>query len=143
MRGLGCSHIQGYVYDQPLTAAEAGQRVAAGVKITASGPRSTRSLRKTVLRRVVMEHDGHVYDATVRNMSETGALIEGLWNVPEGTIFTVRLGEGQAVKAIARWCEDERVGMEFLSPIRLEEAAARPLPAPPPGVPRQATQRFG
>ncbi|WP_235982132.1 EAL domain-containing protein [Novosphingobium aerophilum] len=143
VRGLGCSHIQGYVYDQPLTAAEARERVADGVKITASGPRSTRSLRKTVLRRVVMEHDGHVYDATVRNMSETGALIEGLWNVPEGTIFTVRLGEGQSVKAIARWCEEERVGMEFLSPVRLEEAAARPLPAPPPGVPRQASHRFG
>ena len=33
-----------------------------------------------MLRRVQLEHDGHAYEATVRNMSATGALVEGLWN---------------------------------------------------------------
>ncbi|MDE2619822.1 MAG: EAL domain-containing protein, partial [Sphingomonadales bacterium] len=142
VRGLGCSHVQGYIYDKPLTAMEARERVAGGVKITANGPRSTRSVRKTVLRRVVLEHDGHVYDATVRNMSETGALVEGLWNVPEGTTFVVRLGERQSVRAVARWCEDDRVGMEFVTPIKLEEAPAPQVQARREPS-RQGLQRFG
>ncbi|MFC3594700.1 EAL domain-containing protein [Novosphingobium piscinae] len=143
VRGLGCSHVQGYIYDKPLTAPEARERVSAGVKITADGPRSTRSVRKTVLRRVMIEHDGHSYEATVRNMSETGALVEGLWNVPEGTLFTVRLGERQSVRAIARWCEDDRVGMEFLTVVKLDEAAPRPAATPLPGAARGSAQRFG
>jgi hypothetical protein len=35
-----------------------------------------------MLRRVVLDHAGQRYNGTVRNMSLTGALIEGLWNVP-------------------------------------------------------------
>lgn len=146
VRGLGCSHVQGFIYDKPLTAAEARERVSAGVTISASGPRSTRSARRTMLRRVVLESDGHSYEATVRNMSETGALVEGLWNVPAGTIFTVRLSERNTVRAITRWCEDDRVGIEFLTPVRLEEAAAPNAPPaawqPPAALP-EPTKRFG
>ena len=143
IRSLGCSHIQGFIYEKALTAADARARLAEGVKITANGPRSTRSARKTVLRRVVMEHAGHGYDANVRNMSETGALVEGLWNVPEGTIFTVRLNERQSVRAVTRWCDDDRLGMEFLEPVKLDDAPPRPAVAAAPGVLQQSSQRFG
>jgi len=123
VRSLGCSHVQGYIYDKPLSAAEAQDRMADGVGVSARGPRSSRPTRRTVLRRVRLDHDGHSYEATVRNMSSTGALIEGLWNVPEGTVFTVHLAECVAVRATARWCEDDRVGIEFAERVNLEEAA--------------------
>ena len=122
VRSLGCSHVQGYIYDKPLSAGEAGERLADGVGVSARGPRSSRPTRRTVLRRVLLDHDGHSYEATVRNMSATGALVEGLWNVPEGTVFLVRLGEGVTVPATARWCEDDRVGIEFRERIDPETA---------------------
>ena len=37
----------------------------------------------------MLEHGGQDYDGTIRNMSSTGALVEGLWNVPSGTRFQV------------------------------------------------------
>ena len=144
VRGLGCSHVQGYIYDKPLDAAEALQRVSAGVAISANGPRSTRSARKTMLRRVVLEHAGHAYEATVRNMSETGALVEGLWNVPEGTQFNVRLNEQKTVRAVTRWCDEDRLGIEFLTPIELDEATAGRSAAPlPDAINPPPLQRFG
>jgi hypothetical protein len=122
-RGLGCSHVQGFIYDQPLTAAEAGQRLEGGVTISADGPRSARQIRRTMLRRVILEHEGHGYEAKVRNMSATGALVEGLWNVPVGTRFTVRISEKLKVTATARWCDEDRMGIEFATPVDLGEAA--------------------
>ena len=141
VRSLGCSHVQGYIYDQPLTALDARERVAAGVKISAEGPRSARSVRKSVLRRVVLENAGHSYEGTVRNMSETGALVEGLWNVPEGTVFQVRLSDDVSVRAITRWCEDDRMGIEFLSPVVMDEPARRAVREPV--APAQPLRRFG
>ncbi|MES2494252.1 MAG: EAL domain-containing protein [Pseudomonadota bacterium] len=117
VRGLGCSHVQGYIYDKPLRAEDAGGRVANGLAIAAHGPRAARPIRHSVLRRVVLEHDGHRYDAKVRNMSATGALIEGLWNVPIGTVFTVQLPNEAPVLAVARWCEEDRIGIEFSAPV--------------------------
>ena len=146
VRSLGCSHVQGYIYDKPLTAAEAQGRLADGVGVTARGPRSSRPTRRTVLRRVQLEHDGHAYEATVRNMSATGALVEGLWNVPEGTVFTVRLADRLSVRATARWCEDDRVGIEFAEPVDLEEAArgqGGPMRLGMPGASPVPQRRFG
>ena len=54
-------------------------------------------------------------------MSETGALVEGLWNVPIGTRFTMQLSDKVKVIATARWCEEDRMGIEFATPIELKE----------------------
>ena len=122
IRALGCSHVQGYIYDKPLSAAEAFERLTGGVTIGAEGPRASRQIRRTMLRRILLEHDGHRYDATVRNMSSTGALVEGLWNVPAGTNFTVHFSDKLKVGASVRWCEDGRIGIEFGSAVRLDDA---------------------
>ncbi|HET9629958.1 MAG TPA: EAL domain-containing protein [Novosphingobium sp.] len=146
VRSLGCSHVQGYIYDKPLDAVEARERLIAGVGVMASGPRSSRPTRRTVLRRVQLDHDGHTYDATVRNMSATGALVEGLWNVPEGTQFTVVLGEGVVVAATARWCEDDRVGIEFaerIDPEATNRATSQAGGAILPATPLTPLRRFG
>jgi hypothetical protein len=69
-----------------------------------------------MLRTIVLEHAGHQYQATVRNFSTTGALVEGLWNVPPGTVFRLRWAKGLALMATARWSQNDRMGIEFAHP---------------------------
>ena len=118
IRQLGCSHIQGYIYGRPMPAADvlAGQR-ATGAAASANGFQSSRPERKTMLRTVAIHHDGHVYTGRVRNISATGALIEGLWNVPLGTLFAIEFSDSQLVNATARWSKDDRMGVEFAGAI--------------------------
>jgi hypothetical protein len=78
-------------------------------------------LRQSILRRVVLEHGGHNYEANVRNISATGALVEGLRNVPGGTVFRIHLSDGHVVTATTRWAEEDRMGIEFSHPLELDE----------------------
>ncbi len=121
VRMLGCSHVQGYIYERPLSSADAVARLAGGLVAIAEGPRAARASRNSTLRKIVIEHDGQSYNATVRNISSTGALIEGLWNVPHGTVFRFRLAQGQACDAIVRWARDDCIGVAFSEKISFEE----------------------
>ncbi|WP_325234168.1 EAL domain-containing protein [Sphingobium sp.] len=128
IRQLGCSHIQGYIYGRPKPAdavliAHRGGNVGAAP----SGFQSSRPERKSMLRTVAVHHDGHVYTGRVRNISATGALIDGLWNVPPGTIFAIELGDRVMVDATARWSKDDRMGVEFARPVDIAT-----LRQPPP-----------
>ena len=110
VRMLGCSHVQGYIYAKPLTHAAATERLLAGTTAIAKGPRAARGVRHTMLRKVLLDHGGQQYHCTIRNISPTGAMVEGLWNVPPGTIFRIMLAEGALVTATARWCQEDRMG---------------------------------
>ena len=121
VRVLGCSHVQGYIYAKPLSVAEASMMLLNGLSVSAEGPRSARPQRQTMLRRVVLETDGERYDATIRNISATGALVSGLWNVPPGTSFNLELGDGQAVSVLTRWSNDDRIGVEFETELELDD----------------------
>ncbi len=122
VRMLGCSHVQGYIYAKPLTHAAATEQLLAGMTAIAHGPRAARSIRHTMLRKVMLEHGGQQYHGTIRNISSTGAMVEGLWNVPPGTIFRIILAEHGAVTATARWCQEDRIGVEFSAPLELDDA---------------------
>jgi diguanylate cyclase (GGDEF)-like protein/PAS domain S-box-containing protein len=121
IRMLGCSHIQGYIYDKPLNRESATARLSAGLIAIAQGPRAARSTRHTMLRKVALEHGGERYEGTIRNISATGAMIEGLWNVPKGTQFNVQMSEGHTIVAIARWTQDDRIGVEFATRLQIDE----------------------
>ena len=120
VRTLGCSHVQGYIYAEPLTVGEADALLSKGLAVVADGPRSARPPRQSMLRRVVLDHGGEKYEATIRNISQTGAMVTGLWNVPDGTRFTLELGVGQSIAVIARWCQDETMGIEFAHPLEID-----------------------
>ena len=75
-----------------------------------------------MLRKVALEHGGEGYEGTIRNISQTGALIEGLWNVPLGTIFGIQVADGYMVTATARWCQEDRMCVEFAQPLRVDES---------------------
>jgi hypothetical protein len=44
-------------------------------------------------------------------------LVEGLWNVPVGTIFRIAISDGYNVTATTRWCSEDRMGVEFAVPL--------------------------
>ncbi|MEJ7934321.1 EAL domain-containing protein [Sphingobium sp. AN558] len=127
IRQLGCSHIQGYVYGRPMLMADVMDRQrTVGTLAHAEGFQSSRPERKSMLRTIAVHHDGHVYTGRVRNISATGALIEGLWNVPAGTLFAIELSENQFVNVTARWSRDDRMGVEFAGAVDISKLRAAP-----------------
>ena len=122
VRMHGCSHVQGFIYERPLDFDSASQRLATGLEAVARGPRSSRAPRQTMLRKVVLDHHGHLYNGTIRNISTTGAMIEGLWNVPVGTIFKVQISQTHSVTCTTRWCEDDRMGVEFANSLQRDSS---------------------
>ena len=122
VRMLGCSHVQGYIYAKAISFTDACAMLETGLTAIAIGPRAARASRHTMLRKIVLDHSGQHYHGTIRNISATGAMVEGLWNVPPGTIFRIMLTEGQAVTATARWCQEDRMGVEFAAPLALDDA---------------------
>ena len=135
----GCSHVQGYIYERALSAEAVSQRLLKGPDAVARGPRASRSARQTMLRKIVLEQDGQRFNCTIRNISSNGALVEGLWNVAPGTTFRAHLSTAQVVTATARWCEEDRLGLEFNPPLQSDARggiASLRSPAPAPGVRR-------
>jgi diguanylate cyclase (GGDEF)-like protein/PAS domain S-box-containing protein len=124
VRVLGCSHVQGYIYEKPIPADAALARLEVGLSAIATGPRSARAPRQTMLRKIVLEHDGQRYTGTVRNISQSGALVEGLWNVPDDTVFDVQLSDDLQVRAICRWCHEDRMGISFEQPLPVDASGA-------------------
>jgi EAL domain-containing protein (putative c-di-GMP-specific phosphodiesterase class I) len=126
VRMHGCSHVQGFIYERPLSADAASERLETGLSAVARGPRAARAPRQTMLRKIVLDHHGQCYHGTIRNVSSSGALIEGLWNVPVGTVFSIRLSDSQSVMGTTRWCDEDRIGVEFASPLECDENGSLP-----------------
>ncbi|MEQ8309348.1 MAG: EAL domain-containing protein [Sphingopyxis sp.] len=122
IRGLGCSHVQGYIYGQPMELAEVLALLrAAGGRVEAKGYKSARAPRLTVFRTIHVESGGHRYEAIVRNIAPRGALVEGLWNVLPGTPLSLEFGPGQRIDAEARWSADNRTGVQFAEAVDIED----------------------
>ncbi len=113
VRLYGCSHVQGFIYERPMTAEAACAKLSTGLTTIARGPRHTRLPRQIHQRRVVLRYKGQDYQGTMRNVSLSGAMIEGLWNVPRDTRFDIILSDYVSLGCITRWCEENRVGVEF------------------------------
>ncbi|MGB5779601.1 MAG: EAL domain-containing protein [Allopontixanthobacter sediminis] len=134
VRMHGCSHVQGHVYEKPLSGVNALTRLRSGVAAVADGPRSSREPRQTVLRKVLLEHGNEVYSGTIRNISSRGVMIEGLWDVPGGTLFQLALSEFHTVLATCRWSESGRMGAEFNTPLKRDSAGTLiAIKGPPSG----------
>ncbi|MCC6827138.1 MAG: EAL domain-containing protein [Novosphingobium sp.] len=140
VRTLGCSHVQGFIYEKPLSASAARLRLGEGLGAIARGPRSARDPRRTMLRKVVLEYGGDKYGGTIRNISTTGAMIEGLWHVPVGTEFGLHIARGYLIGATTRWSAEDRMGVVFATPLQIDEQGriALPPPAARPTPPEEA-----
>ena len=127
IRSLGCSHVQGYIYSKPLRAEEVQSLLTGGAApMKPDGYKSSRPSRRKMLRTVSVVHDNHRYDAQIRNISGSGALIIGLWNVPIGTEFMVEFTPSYRVWAKARWSHESHMGVEFEHAIDQDQLGAKP-----------------
>ena len=118
MRELGVDQIQGYIYSSARSGEDVSEALASGAwVIEPMGPAKQRSERRTVLRKIGIIHDDHRYEVTMRNMSRTGAGIEGLIDVPVGTQFVCDFGDGQLAVAIVRRSDGYSQGLEFETPL--------------------------
>jgi hypothetical protein len=118
IRLLGCSHVQGYIYFKPMNAADATALVSGDLVAEADGPQSARASRQNLLRRVVVVHNGNRLNATLRNVSESGAMVEGLWNIAAGSAVRIEFTADKSITAQVRWSRENRVGIEFHAPLR-------------------------
>ena len=119
------------------------------MRIEPHGPEKHRPERRSVFRRVGIIHDDHRYEAVMRNLSKTGAAVEGLVGVPLGTGLVLDLGEGQIAVGVVNRSEDMTIAIEFETPLVSDgagglctrhrvspyalAAAGMPLAALPPG----------
>ena len=161
MRALGVGQIQGYIYAVPVPPEDVCEAMTSGEwVIEPDGPSKYRPERRTVLRKVGLIHEDHRYDVTMRNLSRSGCMVEGLVDVPIGTPFVVDFGEGQLAVANVRRSAGSMQGLEFeqqlvddgagglctrhrVSPYVMAQAGM-PLQALPPGqYPMQMMQPGG
>ncbi len=150
LKQLGVYHACGFVYSGALTAEQVLEDIADGEwTIAPSDAGTQRATRRTVFRKIGLIHEDHYYDVTLRNLSRTGAMIQGLEDVPAGTMFVLDFGQGQLAVCTVRRSMDDTQGVEFeqelvddgagglctrhrVSPYELATAGA-PLQALPPG----------
>ena len=146
----GAKYIQGWIYSKALPCDVIAERMSSGeMKIEPSGPDIHRPERRSVFRRVGVIHDDHRYEAIMRNLSRTGAMVEGILGVPIGTGLVLDLGEGQLAVGKVNRSEDATIAIEFETPLVSDgagglctrhrvspyalAAAGMPLAALPPG----------
>jgi len=114
IRDLNVSHIQGYVYSAAEPNDVVAKHMASGEwVIEPVGPARHREDRLSMFRKVDVIHHNHRYQAVVRNLSATGALIEGLLDVPVGTNFVIDFGDGQLAVSTVRRSKGDKQGIEF------------------------------
>ncbi|WP_233998512.1 EAL domain-containing protein [Erythrobacter sp. YT30] len=110
----GVKYVQGPIYSDPVSGTTVAEELTGDAwKIAPSGDRTKRARRRTVFRKIQVIHDDHSYEVTLRNLSRSGALIQGLVDVPKGTQFVVDLGGGQLAVATVIRTNDDTQGLEF------------------------------
>jgi diguanylate cyclase (GGDEF)-like protein len=150
VRKLGATNVQGFIYSRAVSQADVLAKLESGdLEYQAIGPDRHRPERRTLFRKVGVIHEDSRYEAVLRNLSRTGAMIEGLLDVPVGTDLVIDLGEGQLAVATVRRSQDASQGVEFETPLISDgadglctrhrispyslAAAGMPLRALPPG----------
>ncbi|MGB7374914.1 EAL domain-containing protein [Pontixanthobacter sp.] len=147
---LGATLVQGWIYAKAMPQQDVVSRLERGeLEFVPSGPSKHRADRRTVFRGIGVIHEDHRYDAVLRNLSKTGAMIEGILDVPIGTDLVLDLGQGQLVIGTVRRSSGATQGLQFetalvsdgadglctrhrVNPYSLA-AAGMPLAALPPG----------
>lgn len=118
LKQCGVASVEGPIFSDPVDA----DIVMAELKgsswtIAPEEDRTARARRRTVYRGIHVIHDNHSYAVTLRNLSKTGAMIQGLMDVPKGTQFVVDLGAGQLAVATVNRSNGDTQGLAFEQPL--------------------------
>ncbi|MBJ6120357.1 EAL domain-containing protein [Sphingomonas sp. BT553] len=121
VRDLGCSHIQGYVYGRPAPAIEVATALGIDPHASPIGFKVSRAPRTRLLRSARIMVHGRPGDVRIRDISTTGAMVDGLalGDQPVGLDVLIELVENQMMAARVRWAEGGRAGLQFAEPIDL------------------------
>lgn len=118
VKSKGARFIQGWIYSKALKNEVVLERLASGeFKIEPEGPDKYRSDRRTVFRRIGVIHEDHRYNAVMRDLSRTGAQVEGLLGVPMDTPLVLDLGAGQLAVGHVTRVKDAQIAVEFETPL--------------------------
>jgi diguanylate cyclase (GGDEF)-like protein len=118
VREKGARFIQGWIYSKALAQDVVIESMESGdFKIEPFGPDRYRSERRTVFRRIGVIHEDHRYNAVMRDLSKTGARIEGLLGVPKDTNLVLDMGGGQLIVCHVTRSKESMIGVEFEAPL--------------------------
>ncbi len=114
----GADLVQGYIYSRPLAQDVLLERFDQGVlNFRPDGPPRYRSDRLTAYRKIGLIHEDHYYHVMLRNISKSGARIDGLAEVPVGTDIVLDLGGGQLAYASVVHSGESSQGVAFETPL--------------------------
>jgi hypothetical protein len=112
IRELGVSMVQGYIFGKP-SAAEAARELANSVTVEADGFACTREPRHRLMRRAIASLGGEPVELKLRNISSMGALVECGVAVSPGTELTIDIVGVGPVRALVRWAQSGKFGVQF------------------------------
>ncbi|MDB5677994.1 bifunctional diguanylate cyclase/phosphodiesterase [Sphingomonas bacterium] len=127
IRELGCSHIQGFVYGKAARCEDVILLLeGSGGIATPRGFKVSRSPRSRMLRTAQLDLGSAQGEVRIRNISSTGALIDGIEFPSEsgGVDVMIELLEGQMFPATVKWAKDGKAGLEFAEYFNLERLNA-------------------
>jgi diguanylate cyclase (GGDEF)-like protein len=113
LKKAGVDTIQGFVFAEAMNADAVEIALTAGEWTIAPTDGSQRASRRTVFRKIGLIHVDCYYEVTLRNLSRSGAMIQGLEDVPVGTQFVLDFGGGQLAVATVKRVMDDTQGVEF------------------------------
>jgi predicted signal transduction protein with EAL and GGDEF domain len=124
IRELGVSMIQGYIFGRPSDAGIA-RELANSVTVEADGFQCSREPRHRLMRRAVTCIDGETLEVKLRNISSMGALVECHVPAAPGTELTIDIVGVSPVRAVVRWAQSGKFGVQFIQQFDLARLAPK------------------
>jgi EAL domain-containing protein (putative c-di-GMP-specific phosphodiesterase class I) len=112
IRELGCSHVQGYIFGRPASAAQA-RELANRARVEAAGFQCLREPRHRLMRRAITMIEGWEEELRLRNISVTGALVECRRPVAPGTQLKIDIVGVGPVSGSVKWAGNGKFGIQF------------------------------
>jgi diguanylate cyclase (GGDEF)-like protein len=117
IRSLGCSHIQGYAFGKPVPCEEVMATLASSPMIEPVGLKNSRPARQRLLRSTRIEHLGKRSAARIRDVSETGMMIDGFSaKLKPGDAVIIETADGRLAPATIVWTKEGRAGLHLDRP---------------------------
>lgn len=120
IRELGCSHIQGFVYGHALDINDLLPELQSGLrKMRAIGHKHSRRRRTHLIRSANLLVNDCLKPIRIRNLSTTGALIDGVHfsEHSAGMVISLEILKNDTIHAIVRWAKGRCAGIEFCEPL--------------------------
>ncbi|WP_394727987.1 putative bifunctional diguanylate cyclase/phosphodiesterase [Altererythrobacter sp. GH1-8] len=112
------THMQGAIFSFAIKHEQVMEKLASGdLLYEPRGPERYRAGRRREFRRIGLIHGNYRYNVVLRNLSKSGAMIEGLMDVPLDTEVVLDLGDGQLAVAVVKRTEGYSQGLEFETPL--------------------------